>query len=119
MGFDPRQRKDGKPMRFQRPPFQPRRPEMPAMDDEEPESELEQKGGSREAEYLRSLADEKKPVVVHLRTGETFHGFIEYYDKRFLRLTRSGAPNLFIFKQDITYLSEEGPPTEASPRVDE
>ena len=115
MVFDPRQRRDNRPMRFQRPPFQPRRQEMPEMDDGEPDSELEQRGGSRESEYLRNLSDEKKPVVVHLRTGETFRGFIEYYDKRFLRLTRSGAPNLFIFKQDITYLSEEGPPAEDSP----
>ena len=117
MVFDPRHRRDnrdGRPMRFQRPQFQPRRPEMPDMD-EEPDSELEKRGGSRESEYLRSLSDEKKPVVVHLRTGETFHGFIEYYDKRFLRLTRSGAPNLFIFKQDITYLSEEGPPADENP----
>ena len=113
MGFDPRQRRDGRPMRFQRPPFQPRRPEMD--EEQEPDSELEQRGGSRESEYLRSLADEKKPVVVHLRTGEIFSGFIEYYDKRFLRLTRSGAPNLFIFKQDITYLSEEGSSPEAVP----
>jgi len=84
------------------------------MDEEEPDSELEQRGGSRESEYLRGLADEKTPVVVHLRTGETFHGFIEYYDKRFLRLTRAGAPNLFIFKQDITYLAEENGPEEGS-----
>ena len=62
---------------------------------------------SNEAEYLRELVDEKTPVVVHLRTGESFRGFVEYYDKRFLRLTRSDAPNLFIFKQDIRYLSEE------------
>ena len=105
MPYDPRHRRENKPMRFQRPPFQPRRPEHPEHDD--PESESEPRGGSRESEYLQSLADEKKPVVVHLRTGETFQGYIEYYDKRFLRLTRSGAPNLFIFKQDITYLSEE------------
>ena len=124
MVFDPRQRRDGRdgrPMRFQRPQFQPRRPEMtetPEMEDGEPDSELEQRGGSRESEYLRNLADEKKPVVVHLRTGEIFSGFIEYYDKRFLRLTRSGAPNLFIFKQDITYLSEEGPPAEAPSKAE-
>jgi len=92
-------------MRFQRPPFRPRRPEPPGSDD--PESESEPRGESKEAEYLRNLSDEKTPVVVHLRTGETFRGYIEYYDKRFLRLTRAGAPNLFIFKQDITYLSEE------------
>jgi len=100
-------------MKFQRPPFRPSRlprpprPEPPESDESEFESESEPRGGSREAEYLRSLADEKKWVVVHLRTGETFRGYIEYYDKRFLRLTRAGAPNLFIFKQDITYLMEE------------
>jgi len=87
-------------MRFQRPPF--RRP-RPREDDAPSETGTE----SREAEYLRSLAEEKKRVVVHLRTGESLRGFIEYYDKAFLRLTRSGAPNLFIFKQDIKYLSEE------------
>jgi host factor-I protein len=99
-------------MRFQRPPFRPHRPprpEPPEPEDSEfeSESESEPRGGSREAEYLRNLAEEKKWVVVHLRTGETFRGYIEYYDKRFLRLTRAGAPNLFIFKQDITYLQEE------------
>ena len=60
-----------------------------------------------EAEYLQELAHSMKPVVVHLRTGETFHGLIEYYDRRFIRLTRKGEPNLFIFKQDIKYLCEE------------
>ena len=87
-------------MRFERPPFQHRhRP----RDD----SEQEPAGESREAEYLQHLTEEKTPVAIHLRTGETFRGFLEYYDKRFVRLTRAGAPNLFIFKHDIKYLSEE------------
>jgi RNA chaperone Hfq len=59
-----------------------------------------------EANYLRRLAEEQTPVEVHLVTGESFRGFIEYYDRRFIRLTRRGAPNLFIFKHDIKYLSE-------------
>jgi len=71
------------------------------------DSEQEPAGESREAEYLQHLTEEKTPVSIHLRTGETFRGFIEYYDKRFVRLTRTGAPNLFIFKHDIKYLSEE------------
>ena len=62
---------------------------------------------SREVEYLRRLAKEQTPVVVHLRTGEIFRGFVEYYDRRFIRLTRQTEPNLFLFKQDIKYLCEE------------
>jgi host factor-I protein len=39
--------------------------------------------------------------------GEEVVGVIEYYDQSFIRLTRQGLPNLFIFKQDIKYLQEE------------
>ena len=60
-----------------------------------------------ESEYLQELAHRMKPVVVHLRGGEIFRGTIEYYDQRFIRLTRKGEPNLFIFKQDIKYFCEE------------
>ena len=89
-------------MRFHRPPFRDHRTQR-----DDSQSEAESGAGSREAEYLRNLADEKKTIVIHLRSGESYRGFIEYYDKRFVRLTRQGAPNLFIFKQDIKYLSEE------------
>ena len=60
-----------------------------------------------EGEYLQELAHRMSPVVVHLRGGEIFRGTIEYYDLRFIRLTRKGEPNLFIFKQDIKYFHEE------------
>jgi len=39
--------------------------------------------------------------------GEEVAGVIEYYDQSFIRLTRKGEPNLFIFKHDIKYLSED------------
>ena len=39
--------------------------------------------------------------------GDEVSGVIEYYDQRFIRVTRDGEPNLFIFKHDIKYLSEE------------
>ena len=43
---------------------------------------------------------------VKLVDGEEVTGTIEYYDNSFIRLTREGAPNLFIFKHDIKYLLE-------------
>ncbi len=39
--------------------------------------------------------------------GEEVVGVIEYYDQSFIRLTRQGQPNLFIFKQDIKYIQED------------
>jgi len=42
-----------------------------------------------------------------MEAGEEVVGIIEYYDQSFIRLTRKGEPNLFIFKHDIKYLAEE------------
>ncbi len=61
----------------------------------------------REVRYLRHLIEHNIPVAVKVRGGDVFRGVIEYYDGRFIRLTRPGAPNLFIFKKDIQYLYEE------------
>jgi host factor-I protein len=60
-----------------------------------------------EGEYLQDLARGAKPVAVHLRSGETIRGTIEYYDRRFIRLTRKGEANLFVYKQEIKYICEE------------
>jgi len=60
----------------------------------------------REIAYLRHLVTSQAAVTVKLRTGEVFGGFVEYYDDRFIRLTRTDGPNLFIFKHDIKYLYE-------------
>jgi host factor-I protein len=46
-------------------------------------------------------------VRVKLVGGEEVAGTIEYYDRSFIRLTREGEPNLFIFKHDIKYVVEE------------
>ena len=46
-------------------------------------------------------------VRVKMADGEEVEGVIEYYDQSFIRLTRDGQPNLFIFKHDIKYLQEE------------
>jgi host factor-I protein len=53
------------------------------------------------------LIERATPVRVKLAGGEEVVGTIEYYDQSFIRLTRQGEPNLFIFKHDIKYLQEE------------
>src|SRR6266566_1862573 len=57
-----------------------------------------------EIKYLKRLIDQKIPVCVKLSDDEEVRGTIEYYDQRFIRITRMNAPNLFIFKHDIKYL---------------
>ena len=60
-----------------------------------------------EAKYLKRLIESATPVRVKMEGGEEVVGIIEYYDQSFIRLTREGEPNLFIFKHDILYLQEE------------
>jgi host factor-I protein len=60
-----------------------------------------------EAKYLKQLIETSTPVRVKMADGEEVLGVIEYYDQSFIRLTRKGEPNLFIFKHDIKYLQEE------------
>ena len=48
--------------------------------------------------------------TLKLRNGEVVRGWIEYYDKNMVRVTREGAPNLFIFKHEIMYITEDPGP---------
>jgi len=59
-----------------------------------------------EAKYLRELIDNQTPVAVRLVDGEEVNGRIEFFDVHFIRLTREGSPNLFLFKHEIKYLWE-------------
>jgi host factor-I protein len=61
-----------------------------------------------EVKYLKQLIENQTPVVVRLSGNEEVRGTVEYFDQRFIRVTRAGHPNLFIFKHDIKYLAEEG-----------
>jgi len=63
---------------------------------------------SQEAAYLKSLGEKQKPVSIKLADGEVVHGWIEYYDKNMVRVTREDGPNLFIFKHEIMYIAEDG-----------
>ena len=60
----------------------------------------------QEVRYLQRLMDEQVTVRVRLSDNQEVEGIIEFYDARFIRLTRQDAPNLFLFKQDLKYLYE-------------
>ena len=53
------------------------------------------------------LGEKQKPVSLKLMDGQVVRGWVEYYDKGMVRLTRQGAPNLFIFKHEIMYIAED------------
>ena len=59
-----------------------------------------------EIKYLKHLIDGKIRICVKLSDNEEIRGVVEYYDQRFIRITREGAPNLFVYKHDIKYLYE-------------
>ncbi len=60
-----------------------------------------------EAAYLKMLGEKQRPVRIKLMDGDIVRGWIEYYDRRMVRLTREDAPNLFIFKHEIAYIAED------------
>ena len=70
----------------------------------------------RETEYIDKLSKNRTPVVVKLIDGEEVRGWIEYYDKDIIRITRDTQPNLFIYKNRVKYLWED---TAASARARE
>lgn len=60
----------------------------------------------KEVEYLKDLIERRAPVRVRLTDDEEVDGIVEFYDTGFIRLTREGKPNLFLYKHDIKYLYE-------------
>jgi sRNA-binding regulator protein Hfq len=58
--------------------------------------------------YYQKQMQSKTPMVVVLRDGEEVHGLIEWYDKTCIKMTRTGAPNLMIYKPAIKYMFKEG-----------
>jgi len=57
--------------------------------------------------YLTQLIQDKTPVIVKLVNDDEIFGWIEYYDKSFIRLTRENAPNVFIYKEQIKFIIEK------------
>ena len=61
----------------------------------------------RETEYIDKLSKNRTAVVIKLIDGEEVRGWIEYYDKDIIRVTRDTQPNLFIYKSRVKYLYED------------
>ena len=59
-----------------------------------------------EVKYLKRLIEDRVPVRVRLSDNQDVDCIVEFYDTNFIRLTRDGEPNLFLFKHDIKYLYE-------------
>ena len=61
----------------------------------------------KEADYIDWLSRNRVPVVVKLVDNEQVRGWIEYYDRDIIRLTREKDANLFIFKERVKYIFED------------
>jgi host factor-I protein len=59
-----------------------------------------------EVNYLKHLIENRVRVRVRLSDNQEVDGIIEFYDTHFIRVTREGEPNLFLYKHDIKYLYE-------------
>jgi len=59
-----------------------------------------------EVRYLRHLIEDRVRIRIRLTDNQEVEGMVEFYDAHFIRITRDGEPNLFLFKHDIKYLYE-------------
>lgn len=58
--------------------------------------------------YYQKQMQSKTPMVIVLKDGEEVHGYIEWYDKNCIKVTRNGSSNLLIYKPSIKYMYKEG-----------
>lgn len=61
--------------------------------------------------YYQKQMQTKTPMVVVLQDGEELYGTIEWYDKHCIKLTRSGQPNVLVYKPAIKYMFKESEST--------
>jgi sRNA-binding regulator protein Hfq len=64
--------------------------------------------------YLKQMANKTRMVVV-LKDGEELRGTIEWYDRVALKVHRTDAPNILLFKDNVKYIykeNDEGEPDE-------
>jgi host factor-I protein len=54
--------------------------------------------------YYSKQMQGKTPMVIVMHDGEHLEGVIEWYDRDCLKLNRTGAPNLLLFKHWIKYM---------------
>ena len=67
-----------------------------------------------ETNYIIKNMQAKTPMVVRLMNNEEVRGWIEYYDRRIIKLNRAQPPHLLIRKENIKYMykdEEAAPPS--------
>ena len=60
-----------------------------------------------ESYYYVKQMQAHTPMVVVLNDGEALRGTIEWYDRDCIKITRTGAPNLLVYKSVIKYLYKD------------
>lgn len=60
-----------------------------------------------ETNYLVKNMEARTPMVVRLMDNEEVHGWIEYYDRKMIKLNRKQPPHLFIRKENIKYIYKD------------
>ena len=60
-----------------------------------------------ESYYYVKQMQARTPMVVILNDGETLRGTIEWYDRDCIKITRTGAPNILLYKTAIKYLYKD------------
>jgi sRNA-binding regulator protein Hfq len=58
--------------------------------------------------YYQKQMQSKTSMVIVLTDDEEVHGTIEWYDRTCIKVNRTGAPNLMIYKPSIKYMYKEG-----------
>jgi host factor-I protein len=58
--------------------------------------------------YYQKQMQSKTPMVIVMVDDEEIHGMIEWYDKNCIKVNRTGAPNVVIYKPSIKYMFKEG-----------
>ena len=58
--------------------------------------------------YYQKQMQSKTPMVIVMADDEEIHGVIEWYDKNCIKVNRTGAPNVVIYKPSIKYMFKEG-----------
>jgi small nuclear ribonucleoprotein (snRNP)-like protein len=60
-----------------------------------------------ETNYIVKNMEARTPMVVRLTDNEEVRGWIEYYDRRMIKLNRKQPPHLFIRKENIKYMYKD------------
>jgi host factor-I protein len=58
--------------------------------------------------YFVKQMQSRTPVAVVLTDGEVVRGSVEWYDRDCIKLTRTGSPNLLLYKHVIKYIYKDG-----------